>query len=77
MSLQVTFFFLIFKIRMDLSLRFKFRFVQDPLSEYANMWCSADALGNFGHEVLFLDLHPHKVNLRILLLGHIHNKFYK
>jgi transcription elongation factor SPT6 len=34
------------------------RFLQDPVAEYANMWRSADAIGRFGFEVLFLDLHP-------------------
>lgn len=38
------------------------RYVQDPLQEMANMWLTADALGFFGHEVLYLDLHPLLVN---------------
>lgn len=45
----------------------RFRFVQDPLTEYANMWSSADSLGNFGYEVLFLDLHPYKVASFLLI----------
>lgn len=35
-------------------------FVQDPLVEYANMWASADAIGLFGHETMYLDIHPYK-----------------
>ena len=34
------------------------RMVQNPVAEYANMWRSADAIGIFGYETLFLDLHP-------------------
>lgn len=34
------------------------RMVQNPVAEYANMWRSADAIGMFGFETLFLDLHP-------------------
>ena len=37
------------------------RFTQDPLAEYANMWSTADTVGNFGFETLFLDIHPLKV----------------
>ena len=37
------------------------RFVQNPWAEYCNLWLSADAVGTFGHEVLFLDVHPLKV----------------
>lgn len=34
------------------------RFAKDPLIEYANLWMSTDATGNFGYEVLYLNLHP-------------------
>ena len=41
------------------------RFVQEPLAEYCAMWSSADAVGTFGHELLFLNIHP----LKPLLVG--------
>lgn len=34
------------------------RMIQNPVAEYANMWRSADSIGTFGFETLFLDLHP-------------------
>ena len=37
-----------------------FRFVQDPLNEYAAMWTSANEIGVFGYEAWYLDLHPYK-----------------
>ena len=38
------------------------RFVLEPLTEYCGLWQSVDALGNFGYEALFLNLHPLKVS---------------
>lgn len=37
------------------------RYVQEPLAEFCNMFWSADATDVFGYELLFLDLHEHKV----------------
>jgi transcription elongation factor SPT6 len=34
------------------------RFVQEPLAEYCNLWTSANSVGVFGIEALFLKLHP-------------------
>jgi len=37
------------------------RYVQEPLSEYCNMWYSVDGTATFGNEILFLDIHPLQV----------------
>jgi transcriptional accessory protein Tex/SPT6 len=34
------------------------RYAQEPLCEYANIWTTANSSGLFGHEVLYLNLHP-------------------
>ena len=39
------------------------RYVQEPLAEYCAMWGSADPMGNFGYELLFLDIHPMKLEV--------------
>ena len=36
------------------------RYVQEPLAEYCSLWTSANAVGVFGYEALFLDVHPLK-----------------
>ena len=35
------------------------RFAQEPLAEYCNLWTSANSVGQFGFEALFLKIHPH------------------
>jgi len=40
------------------------RYVQEPLAELCSMWGSADAVGTFGVETLFLDIHPLKSELK-------------
>ena len=42
------------------------RTVQEPLAEYANMWLSADPVGTFGYETLYLTLHPLKVCIDVV-----------
>jgi transcription elongation factor SPT6 len=40
------------------------RFVREPLAEYCHLWTSADAIGTFGFEAEYLDIHPLKHLLR-------------
>ena len=40
------------------------RYVQEPLASYCSMYCAADAAGNFGVELTFLNLHPMQSELK-------------